>query len=343
MNHPIEPSPTIENEQAHNEPEERLASELSTQQVVFIHGIMPRSGTNYVAKLLACHKDIAEPTILWEDFLLANTKHLNRYFKACQRKWNPKWDKEQLYLNRTRFLSHLGQGLLSYILAEENSPESSKVLLTKTPSVNKIDQFYDLFPNNKLIIIVRDGRSLVESGIKSFGWDFEKAAKDWSKQAEAIKSLQDKQLNETNQPLIIKYEDLYQHPKQTAESICNYLGLELDRMDMEALANLKVIGSSDLAQTQGEISWDALLPSDQSFAPLSRHKNWSKNKQKRFDWLAQPGMEKLNYKDLDYSPTSMSTAARMKQRLLDWSWAPRVLPKLLIDVFYHRRNTISTK
>ena len=45
---------------------------------------------------------------------------------------------------------------------------------------------FDLFPDDYLIVLVRDGRAVVESKQRSFGETFESAAREWAAGAETI-------------------------------------------------------------------------------------------------------------------------------------------------------------
>ena len=44
--------------------------------------------------------------------------------------------------------------------------------MTKSPSVAHLDRFFAFFPRARLLILVRDGRSVAQSAIDTFGVEF---------------------------------------------------------------------------------------------------------------------------------------------------------------------------
>jgi len=57
---------------------------------IFIHGILPRSGTNFIWDLLLLHPDCSrgrEPVN--EDLFLEHSEHLTAFATAVQRAWDP--------------------------------------------------------------------------------------------------------------------------------------------------------------------------------------------------------------------------------------------------------------
>ena len=67
---------------------------------------------------------------------------------------------------------------------------TSRRVVTKMPSVEQADRFFELFPNCPLIVLVRDGRNVSESGVKSFGWSYERAFDRWRRAADVVLELQ---------------------------------------------------------------------------------------------------------------------------------------------------------
>ena len=80
-----------------------------------------------------------------------------------------------------------------------------KKLITSTPSVENIHNFFKLFPNVPLLILVRDGRAVVESGVRSFNWNYEQAIREWNRSAQTIIRF-DQEMKGTGHPYrIVKY------------------------------------------------------------------------------------------------------------------------------------------
>src|SRR6185312_10261965 len=83
----------------------------------------------------------------------------------------------------------LGKGLLNFLrraggntneVQERDHGNEAKYLITKTPNIKNIKNFFKLFPNEKLLILVRDGRDAVESNYLPFRYSREKAIREWA-------------------------------------------------------------------------------------------------------------------------------------------------------------------
>ena len=148
---------------------------------IFILGILQRSGTNYLSDLIGIHPNCTKPKNIFEDFLLSQIDRLLEYANEVSQHWNTKWGIE----GSDRLLrQHISMGLISFLNANRKEPD--RRLVTKTPSVKNISHFLDIFENGQLVVLVRDGQAVVESGMKSFGWDFDEAAINWAKAASTI-------------------------------------------------------------------------------------------------------------------------------------------------------------
>jgi hypothetical protein len=274
----------------------------------FIHGILHRSGTNYLYRLVREHPEIAGSGPVWEDFFL-HYSHLQRaYIDAVKSQWDPKWEIEKKIGSLERLERFFGDGIkkfLDYQLDFFDERIDPKVVLTKTPSVHNIEYFFDYFPNDYLILIVRDGRSLVESGVRSFGWSYERGMQKWAAAAQSILDLQNKGLGNEKRLLIVRYEDLYRDESHELTRIFNFLNVDADKYPFDKAKNLGITGSSELKRKEGKVHWK-ITKKDKTFNPLSRSDNWSLRRHKRFNWLAGKQMKSLGYevKDVKTSPIS---------------------------------------
>jgi hypothetical protein len=170
-----------------------------------------------------------------------------------------------------------------------------KRLITSTPSVENLQNFFQLFPNIHLLILVRDGRAVVESGVRSFNWDYEQAIREWNQAAQTIIKF-DQIMKETSHPyLIVRYEDLYTDTEEQLRRIFAFLGLDAEIYDFEAAKHLPVYGSSDLLQQGNKnLHWEPIQRAA-SFTPIGRWKDWGSSLHKRFNWIAGNSMLQLGY------------------------------------------------
>ncbi len=162
---------------------------------IFILGIMHRSGTNLLQDLLCLHPDCEPGGIIWEDGLIARAGPLIEYVNYLYKFWDSRWHIQEILGPSDLLYNCLGDGLLAFLhmqFAVRNndkdlsSTSSSRRLVTKTPSVKNLQYFFKIFPKAHLLIIVRDGRAVVESGVKSFDWTYEQAMHKWAGAAETI-------------------------------------------------------------------------------------------------------------------------------------------------------------
>ena len=177
---------------------------------------------------------------------------------------------------------------------DRNKDTSHARLLTKTPSVENLDQFFHYFPTAYLVILIRDGRSVVYSMMNSFDWDFEFAVHRWVKAAEIICEFDFKNKGKNNNYIIVKYENLFTDRENELRKLMNFLNLDPEKYDFDQVIHLPVYGSSEIKKTEGWIHWNAIKQND-NFEPLKRWEDWDKKLHNRFNWIAAEAMNKLGY------------------------------------------------
>jgi hypothetical protein len=287
---------------------------------VFILGIAPRSGTTYLQDLLRVHPDCdVQGLELDEDYFVAHSHLLAKYAKAASRFWTVREDKDTLEQYRNLLCRCLGDGLISYLRLEVITRRSAsqnlgseakllKVLVTKTPDVANIDLFFKFFPEADLLILVRDGRAVVESSVRTFYRSFEQDTRKWAASAEAILRFTQNTPSDARYRLV-RYEDLYENVESEMCRIMSFLRLDPSVYDFERARNLAVRGSSSFRRKNAEwkkwwiapgIDWDP-LPKTSDFRPLERWSHWNRAQHERFNWLAGKYLAPFGYKAITYS------------------------------------------
>ena len=276
----------------------------SKQHPIFVLGILQRSGTNYLNNLLLLHPDVKSPGLVWEDFFLAHGDLLASYIESVQRRWPQQWAEEVgAELGPKALLRYMGNGLVEFIEAQYRNrlakgvypaPERAPVsLVTATPCVHNLHLFFDLFPDAAPIIIVRDGRAVVESGVRSFGWDYDEAMRMWAKGARRIQAFCGNPEYE-GRFLLLRYEDLYTRTSEVIGKVLDFLQLDRSCYDFAAAENLPVMGSSELVDSEDCVHWNAVnKPAD--FNPLARANQWGDALNSRFAWIVGKQMQELGY------------------------------------------------
>lgn len=253
---------------------------------IFIMGIMPRSGTVWLRHLLMLHPRCAG-TSPWEDWLVPNAHLLQHYVDAVYAHWEPRGEvrKEWLY-------ESLGSGLLS-IWAGRLA--DGRRLVTKTPSTKNIGLFFRLFPQAYLLVLIRDGRSVVESAARTSGLDYETGARRWARAAQEILRFRQAAGSAAHRVLMVRYEDLYANLDTELRRILEFLQLPVDEYDFEAARSLPVRGSSAMSRTSSDrVHW-APVEKTSEFQPLARWRHWPPLRHERFNWIAATYLEAFGY------------------------------------------------
>jgi hypothetical protein len=284
---------------------ERVIGEFS--DVAFIHGVLQRSGTNFLQDLLLLHADCTAGEIP-EDFLLEGGSLLTRYLASVSENWESTWFEQPRALVARRLAIALSKTLVDFC---RGGAGPGRYMVSKTPSTLNIGHFFELFPFARLIVIVRDGRDVVESGMRTFGWEWECGVRQWRESANRIAALMDDQADRAR-VLIVRYEDLFADTLGEMRRVLGFLELDEARYDFQLATSLPVRGSCEFGRPQaGKVHWQPVVRSE-DFAPVGRHWRWSRRRRRRFAWLAREVAAKFGYTMDDDAEGSFA------QTLLNW-------------------------
>lgn len=295
--------------------------DLERRPPIFIHGILPRSGTNFLWDLLLLHPDCArarEPVN--EDLFLDHAGPLLAFVHDVRGSWDPMWGGFPPGIT-DQLCAALGEGLVSFLWTDR-----TRRLVSKSPSVRHLPRFFDFFPWARLIILVRDGRSVVQSAIDTFGWDFDRGCRGWAEGAATIRRFQTTHAACAEHWRVVRYEDLVDDPEASLRALFGFLGLDATRYDFEAARRLPVRGSSALAREQGRVHWHT-VPRDETFAPKERWRSWTAPQMERFAWLAGAELVAFGYEP---SRRRFSTLGGAKHALLDGRWRTANAARLVL-------------
>jgi Sulfotransferase family len=291
----------------------QVPGEPSNHDPIFILGVMPRSGTNYMHDLLCLHPDCAaarEP--IHEDLFLQHADLLLAYLSAVRRAWDPGWGTFDDALPGD-LQAALGDGLISFLWVDRD-----RRLVTKSPSVRNLGTFFALFPRARLLILIRDGRSAVQSSMATFGWDFDTAAHLWAEGAEEIRRFDRAHRHRKLAYRIVRYEDLLDDVETALKDILAFLDLDPDRFDFASAVRLPVRGSSAFfGPGRTAVNWDP-VDRDAAFSPKERWRDWEPALLQRFEWIAGDQLRYFGYQGSAARPGTL--VSPMRQRLLDWRW-----------------------
>ena len=289
-----------------------------SEQLIFLLGIQPRSGTNYLFDLLLAHPDCTA-SLLPEDFFVAYSHHLHGFVQSVLHASNPDWG-----LDEAGLYGSLRKTLTGWLAP----PGEPRRIIAKTPSVAGLDYFFQLFPTSQVVILVRDGRAVLESGMRSFSrWTFDSAAREWAAGARTIARFQQSHASRSHQFTLVRYEDLYTQQAVELKRLFEFLNLNTQGFNFNAVDNIPVRGSSVLrGAPAADVHWQPVAKTA-DFNPLERFKDWTPAQHARFNWLAGDALRLFGYQPVTPagSPAFWAARNRWLDARQDWTrWHDRL-------------------
>jgi Sulfotransferase family len=271
---------------------------------IFLLGIFERSGTNYVWDLIHAHPDCGARRPIWEDKLLRPANMLVDYVDSVIDLWDQNWGVPPH--ERDRLLRSLGAGLEHFVTTDVTTP----YVIMKTPSVDNLPLFFDLHPDSPLIVLVRDGRSVTESGVRSFGWSYPMTMKIWADAGRTVLDCDPAFKAAGRRYRLVRYEDVVADVRGQLPGLLEFCGLDPARYDFDAAEKTPVRGSSTVRTEEGgPVAWDKVeRPPD--FDPLRRFAGWEAALWHLYAELAGDVAVGLGYEVGDLPP--LDAAARLR-------------------------------
>jgi protein-tyrosine sulfotransferase len=240
---------------------------------IMIYGVAQRSGTVFTGELLRLHPDVcAYPRELYEVPFLnlaARIRRLQKDFLAAY-KHNRKG------IGKDDFLPLFGASFIGFI--NRAVPQGQRALL-KIPDARQLAYLPHVFPFELPLFLLRDGRDLVESTVKT--WPevpFYAACRRWNLNTRIMLEQQKAHAHEGRE--IFRYEEAIARPRDFVERLCRHCQLDVGRYPFEMLDEIHVRGSSNLKQ-HGSVTWEP-LEKPEGFNPIGRWRNWSARQKRIF-------------------------------------------------------------
>ncbi len=259
---------------------------------IILLSVCPRSGSNYLEALLSLHPQCRKSRIP-EDFFLANSETLLSFCRSVAESWDEWWSPR--LGGPSQLARHIGTAFLRFADAdpEEEESVSDCHLILRSPTTDGIATVTTLFPDARVVVLVRDGPATVESGRRSFGWPYEEAMLAWRHSVRSVLSFSAGVDGRRCQ--LIRFEDLTSDPTREMSRVIDFLGLDPALYPFNRVDEIPVFGSSTFGRADGEgVHWRP-VPKDPSFDPLARAQSWPPRRLARFAWLAGAEHRKLGY------------------------------------------------
>jgi hypothetical protein len=285
-----------------------------SRRPIFILGLMPRTGTVFLSELLNLHPDVAPPEPIVEDYLLTQSAPLLEFADDMAALWQRAHS-----LARERqpdVLRALGDGLVSMLAGVAGA----RRVVTKTPSVHNLGHFFELFPEGRPIVLVRDGRAAVDSYVRSFGGNHRVAMRMWAAGARTV--LEFTRTARSGSYCLVRYEDLVSDLDSQLPRVLEFCELDASRYDFEAAAKLPVYGSSRLRGPSGELTWSPQRPPP-GFAPTELPR-WDARRREEFEAIAGDLLRAFGYE----SQERARRRVRLQLAISNSLWASRPVNRL---------------
>lgn len=291
---------------------------------IFILGVAPRCGTNFIEDLLCVHPDCGLGIPLRENQVLGALPEFDDTITGLARRWgaNKRWG--FMPEHAEDLAAAIGKAIVDFTVSQvddrrrvteppdtlpgiaKSFKQSPPFLVSKYPRAGSLPSFRRFLPEEKLVILMRDGRAVAESSIRSWGWPFDVAVDNWRSGAQSIADWLD--ANPDDDAVFIRYEDILTSPETEIPRLFDYLGLDLDRFDMDTAMGRPVRGSSTARPTSSEkVTWEPVAKSD-DFDPLARARDWTDEQHARFNHMAGDLSERFGYPLKPVDTTILSPA-----------------------------------
>lgn len=273
---------------APNAPAPALAS---APRIVFLHGVMPRSGTNYLQSLLELHPDVLVNPYGIRELPFLNTLEDARTYEG---RFLRLYRRNRESFSDLETFCYMVNGFLRRIEAEF---PAGKTVVIKSPHTRMMRYFPYLFPAERCLIVLRDGRRAVQSTIDTWplrflGRTFADVCREWSFGTEAALEAQSRMSADACR--LVRFEDAVAAPDGTARDLMRFLDLDEGRYPFERIGDLPILGSSRASRSNGEVSWTP-VSKPEGFDPSKRPIQWSRKRRTVFDAVAGDMQKKAGY------------------------------------------------
>ena len=275
---------------------------------LLVVGLTQRTGTNWLDTLLGCHPALRRPRRVHEDHLADGANQLADGLRAITSHWQPDWLDPR---RANQQLAHrVGATLLDW-LAEDAGVDGSTRLLTRTPGTGRLASLLELVGDADVVLLARDGRDVVASGMAGLGWTFTEGVDRWVHGARQALGVLGRPLPPGPRVRLVRHEDLVADLHGTLEPLLQWAHLDPEELDWDRAACAPVVGSSYVRGGAAEVHWDP-VERPPGFDPRGRAADWPPLRQARFALRARVEQAALGYPVPDVPPGAWPRAAAVE-------------------------------
>lgn len=258
---------------------------------LLVVGLTQRTGTNWLGALLECHPVLRPPRRVREDHLADGAGDLVRGLRATTHHWQPEWLDPRAATEE--LVDRVGTALLGW-LAEDAGVDETTRLVTRTPGTGDLGALLELAGDAHVLLLARDGRDVVASGMRGLGWSFDEGVDRWVDGARQALQVVGRPLPPGPRVRLLRYEDLIADLRSTLTGVLAWTGLDPDGFDWAAARRVPVLGSSFHRGGADRVHWQPVEPTP-DFDPRGRAAHWSAHRRARFALRAGVEQAALGY------------------------------------------------
>jgi protein-tyrosine sulfotransferase len=253
---------------------------------IMIHGVAQRSGTVFTGELLRLHPDVhAYPRDVFEIPFLNKAEQI----VELQRSFLSFYPPNREAFGNGDFLVLFGAALVGHL---NRAVPIGKRALFKMPDSRNLAYFPYVFPFEIPLMLMRDGRDVVESTVQSWpDTPFSLACKRWNVNARCM--LEQEKIHRGEGSQIFRYEDAVADPAGFVRRLCDACKLDVSRYPFERIDQIGVLGSS-MMKREGKVFHDPVAkPPD--FNPIGRWRNWTSRQKRTFKRICGEALINAGY------------------------------------------------
>lgn len=263
------------------------------KRLLFIFGIMPRSGTNFLFELLLRAPPFARSAIPFAELpILAGEE----YFRGPVDLIGRVHRESGKAFARMEWMAYATAGFRNRVL-DIAGPGS--ITLIKNPLVWNIELWPVLFPQDHMLLLIRDARYIVDSFMRTLihsgmSRTFEDVCIETALAID--KSMAFLASQPANRLMLLRYEDVVRDKSGAVSRVSEWLGESTAIADREVLEHLPVYGSSVYSNrtSDGSVDWTPVA-ADEGFDPTNRTLSWTTGQQRIFDRVCGAQNARLGY------------------------------------------------
>jgi protein-tyrosine sulfotransferase len=243
---------------------------------IMVHGVMPRSGTRYLGQLMKLHADVC---VYPRGFIELPFLNQAEAIRMIQARFLGAFAPNREGIGADDFLPLFGASFIAYVY--DAVPDGQTAFLA-VPDVNSLAYFAYLLPFERPLLLMRDGRDVVASMVRSWDFPFHEACIQWNRGARIMMAQQ--KLHADDGWKIFRYEDSVNDTRRFIEEVCKYCSLDSARYPYDRLGEVPVVGSSEF-KPEGRVTWEPIAKPS-GFKPVGRWQGWTPKQMRIFKRIA---------------------------------------------------------